>query len=173
MEVVAKDVRNGTTSNLLDGAALVIVSPIVISALLLGLRPVAKTVIKGGLFLTDQVKQCVSAASEGWSEMVAEARSTARTTPVPAPTAAPTASPQPTDEAEEDELQHITGIGEKYAELLREAGVASLRDLARRNPESLHERLMQVNEQQHVVSQVPALELVTDWIAQAQNEVRE
>jgi predicted flap endonuclease-1-like 5' DNA nuclease len=172
MEVVEKDARGGTASNLLDGAALVIVSPIVISALLLGLRPVAKTVIKGGLFLTDQVKQFVTTASEGWNEMVAEARSTARTTTVPAPTAVSTALPQPTDETEEDELQHIAGIGEKYAELLREAGVASLRDLARRNPESLHERLVQVNEQQYVVSQVPALELVTDWITQAQNEMR-
>jgi predicted flap endonuclease-1-like 5' DNA nuclease len=159
-------------SNLLDGAALVIVSPVVISALLLGLRPVAKTVIKGGLFLTDQVNQFVTTASEGWSEMVAEARSTARTTTVPVPTAAPTELLQPTDATEEDELQRITGIGEKFAELLREAGVASLRDLARRNPESLHERLVQVNEQQQVVSQVPALELVRDWIMQAQNEVR-
>jgi predicted flap endonuclease-1-like 5' DNA nuclease len=142
------------------------------SALLLGLRPVAKTVMKGGLFLTDQVKQFVATASEGWSEMVAEARSTARTTTVPAPTAVPSQLPQATDEAEEDELQHITGIGEKFAELLREAGVVSLRDLARRNPESLRERLVQVNEQQHVVSQVPTLELATDWMAQAQNEVR-
>jgi predicted flap endonuclease-1-like 5' DNA nuclease len=142
------------------------------SALLLGLRPVAKTVMKGGLFLTDQVKQVVTTASEGWSEMVAEARSTARTTTVPAPTAVPSQLPQATDEAEEDELQHITGIGEKFAELLREAGVVSLRDLARRNPESLRERLVQVNEQQHVVSQVPTLELATDWITQAQNEVR-
>lgn len=172
MEVVAKDRRGGMPSNLLDGAALVIVSPVVISALLLGLRPVAKTVIKGGLFLTDQVKQFVTTASEGWSEMVAEARSTARTTTVPVPTAAPTELLQPTDATEEDELQHITGIGEKFAELLREAGVASLRDLARRNPESLHERLVQVNEQHQVVSQVPALELVRDWIMQAQNEVR-
>jgi predicted flap endonuclease-1-like 5' DNA nuclease len=104
--------------------------------------------------------------------MVAEARSTARTTTVPAPTAVPSQLPQATDEAEEDELQHITGIGEKFAELLREAGVVSLRDLARRNPESLRERLVQVNEQQHVVSQVPTLELATDWITQAQNEVR-
>jgi predicted flap endonuclease-1-like 5' DNA nuclease len=142
------------------------------SALLLGLRPVAKTVMKGGLFLTDQVKQFVATASEGGSEMVAEARSTARTTTVPAPTAVPSQLPQATDEAEEDELQHITGIGEKFAELLREAGVVSLRDLARRNPESLRERLVQVNEQQHVVSQVPTLELATDWITQAQNEVR-
>lgn len=172
MEVVAKDRRGGMPSNLLDGAALVIVSPVVISALLLGLRPVAKTVIKGGLFLTDQVNQFVTTASEGWGEMVAEARSTARTTTVPVPTAAPTELLQPTDATEEDELQRITGIGEKFAELLREAGVASLRDLARRNPESLHERLVQVNEQQQVVSQVPALELVRDWIMQAQNEVR-
>ena len=39
--------------------------PIVVPALMLGLRPVAKTVMKGGLFLTGTVKQLATATSAG------------------------------------------------------------------------------------------------------------
>jgi hypothetical protein len=70
-------------ATLLDGAALVVVSPIVIPALLLGLRPVAKTFIKGSLFLTATIKQLTLATSEGWGGLVAEARPQARTAPAP------------------------------------------------------------------------------------------
>jgi predicted flap endonuclease-1-like 5' DNA nuclease len=71
-----------------------------------------------------------------------------------------------------DDLQQLTGVGRKFAELLREAGVESIRALARRNAANLHEKLVQINEQQQIVSLVPSLELVTDWITQAQNETR-
>jgi hypothetical protein len=50
--------------------------------------------------------------------------------------------------------------------------VETVRELARRNPANLHEKLVQVNEQEHVVDLVPSLEQVTDWIAQAQGETR-
>src|SRR5262245_35518679 len=62
-------------ASILDGAALVVVSPIVVPALVLGLRPVAKTFIKGSLFVTDTVKWLAVAISDGWSDLVAEARS--------------------------------------------------------------------------------------------------
>ena len=170
-QAVAKNLSRGARSNLLDGAALLIASPIVVPALLLGLRPLAKTVVKGSLLLSDMVKEFITMTRESGSEIAAEARSMTKTTRVAA-TAASTEQPQPRDEVEKNELQRITGIGEKFAALLSEVGVGSLRDLARRNPENLHERLAQVNEQQQIVSQVPALELVEDWITQAQKDVR-
>jgi hypothetical protein len=117
---------------------------------------VAKTVIKGSLLLTGTVKQ-----------LVAEACGNARSTTVPGGEGSVAAQPQQTHEAD---LQRLTGIGRKYAELLREAGVESIRTLARRNPKNLHEKLLQVNERQQIVSQVPSLELVVDWITQAQSE---
>jgi hypothetical protein len=178
-------------ASLLDGAALVVVSPIVIPALLLGCRSVAKTVIKGSLFLTDAVKQLALATSEGWGDLLAEARSQVRTAPAPEgagsrgqpvpPThAAPGpgttgidhAVAEPPPHAEAVELQSITGIGSQWAALLQTAGVDTRRELARRNPAHLHEKLLQVNAQEHVVDLVPSLEQVSDWIAQAKGGAR-
>jgi predicted flap endonuclease-1-like 5' DNA nuclease len=169
-EKVTKEMGKVTGSNILDSAALVVVSPIVVPALLLGFRPVAKTVIKGSLFLTDRVKLFATSTSEGWGHWVAEARSEVRAATVPGKAEAVDTQPRQADEM--DDLQHLTGVGRKFAELLREAGVESVRALARRNPANLHEKLMEINEQQQIVSQVPSLELVTDWITQAQSEGR-
>ena len=182
--------EGGFGSSILDGAVIVLVSPLVVPALVLGLRPVAKTVMKGGLFLTGTVKQLATATSEGWSGWVDEARGKARSTTAPKreggvakqPGAADLPGSTGTDSAfveaaidqpqqpETADLQRLTGIGRKYAELLREAGVESVRALARRNSQNLHEKLRQVNEQHQIVSQAPALELVANWIAQAQSE---
>jgi predicted flap endonuclease-1-like 5' DNA nuclease len=121
--------------------------PIVVPALMLGLRPVAKTVMKGGLFLTGTVKQLATATSAGWSDWVAEARGQVRSTTAPRgeggvakqPGAADLPGSMGTDSAfvevaidqpqqpEAADLQRLTGIDRKYAELLREAGVESVR----------------------------------------------
>jgi predicted flap endonuclease-1-like 5' DNA nuclease len=195
MALQEEGTKDGSTlgSNILEGAALVVVSPIVVPALLLGLRPVAKTFIKGSLFLTDTIKQLAHATSEGWGDLVAEARSQASTAPAPGGAgtlvepphqahAAPLPGTTETDSAVADTvaepppqadkagLQSITGIGRKWAMLLQTAGVETVRALARRHPANLHETLMQVNEQEHVVDLLPSLEQVTDWIAQAQGE---
>jgi predicted flap endonuclease-1-like 5' DNA nuclease len=167
-EEETKAVRGGLESNILDGAAMVLVSPIVVPALLLGLRPMAKTFLKGGLFLTATLKQLARGTSAGWSNIVAEARSEARTVVLPEPEEATAEQPQ---QFEEGDLQHITGVGRKFAELLQASGVESLRALARRNPAHLHEKLMQVNVQRQIVSHAPSLEQVTEWVAQAKSIV--
>jgi len=106
-------------ANLLDGAALVVVAPIIIPALLLGCRSVAKTVLKGSLFLTDAVKQLALATSEGWGDLLAEARSQARTAPAPegvgsmgkpAPPTHAAPVPDTTPHAAAVELQSIPGL---------------------------------------------------------------
>jgi predicted flap endonuclease-1-like 5' DNA nuclease len=182
----------GVGSNILDGAVLVLVSPLVVPALVLGLRPVAKTVIKGGLLLTGTIKQLATSTGEGWSTLVAEARDKARTTTAPGgeggmaeqpgaadlPDAGGRDSPyvdagrDPSQQPDTIDVQRLTGIGRKYAELLRAGGVDSVRALARRNPQNLHEKLTQVNDQHQIVSQAPSLELVTHWITEAQAEER-
>ena len=77
---------------------------------------------------------------------------------------------EPPQQEDEDDLQSITGIGSKWAALLETAGVETVRELARRNPANLHEKLVQVNEQEHVVDLVPSLEQITDWIVQVQGK---
>src|SRR5262249_2937668 len=111
--------------------------------------------------------QLATATSEGWSDLVAEARGQVRVTTAPGAAEGVAAPPQQTEAAD---LQHLSGIGRRYAELLRAAGVESVQALARYTPDNLHDKLIQVNAQQQIVSQVPSLELVTDWITQAQRE---
>src|SRR5262245_53644790 len=81
MEVQAQSTQerdDGLGTTILDGAVIVLVSPLVVPALLLGLRPMAKMVMKVGLCLTETVTHLATAISEGWSDVVAEARGQGR-----------------------------------------------------------------------------------------------
>ena len=65
------------------------------------------------------------------------------------------------------DLFRIKGIGEEYADLLEIGGVDTVPDLARRNPENLYQKLVEINEQRKLVRKVPALSQVNGWIEQA------
>ena len=67
------------------------------------------------------------------------------------------------------DLFRIKGIGEEYSDLLKEAGVSTVIQLARRNPENLCEALVGVNEAKNLVQRTPTLNQVKDWIEQAKN----
>ena len=67
------------------------------------------------------------------------------------------------------DLFRIRGIGEEYSDLLKEAGVSTVVQLARRNPENLCEALVGVNEAKNLVQRTPTLNQVKDWIEQAKN----
>jgi hypothetical protein len=60
-------------SNLLIGAAAVVVAPIVVPAVLAGVRPVAKTLMKGGIYVYDTAREMVAEAGEQLGDLVAEA----------------------------------------------------------------------------------------------------
>lgn len=60
--------------NLLVGAAAVVVAPIVVPVVIAGLRPVAKTAIKGGIYVLDKVQDMVAETGEQLSDLVAESR---------------------------------------------------------------------------------------------------
>ena len=65
------------------------------------------------------------------------------------------------------DLFRIKGIGEEYSDLLKEAGVSTVIELARRNPENLQETLVGVNEAKNLVRRTPTLNQTKDWIEQA------
>jgi predicted flap endonuclease-1-like 5' DNA nuclease len=65
------------------------------------------------------------------------------------------------------DLFRIKGIGEEFSDLLEEAGVDTVPELAQRNPENLHSKLVEVNEAKKLVRRVPGLSQVQDWVAQA------
>jgi len=65
------------------------------------------------------------------------------------------------------DLSRVKGISEEYADLLEEAGVDTVPELAQRNPENLHAKLKEVNEAKNLVRRLPGLSQVTGWVTQA------
>lgn len=65
------------------------------------------------------------------------------------------------------DLFRIKGVGEEYADLLEEAGVDTVPELAQRNPQNLHQKIHAVNQQKRLVRREPTEDQVADWIAQA------
>lgn len=65
------------------------------------------------------------------------------------------------------DLFRIKGVFEEYADLLEEAGVDTVKELAQRNPENLYKKLVEVNEQKKLVRQLPGKSQVENWVAQA------
>jgi predicted flap endonuclease-1-like 5' DNA nuclease len=67
------------------------------------------------------------------------------------------------------DLFRIKGVGEEYADLLEEAGVDTVPELAQRNPENLLEKMAAVNAKKKLVRRLPVLNQVSDWVAQAKS----
>ena len=65
------------------------------------------------------------------------------------------------------DLFRIKGVGEEYSDLLEEAGVDTVRELAQRNPKNLYQKLQETNEKKKLVRQLPIQADVEDWVAQA------
>ncbi len=65
------------------------------------------------------------------------------------------------------DLARIKGIGDAYANLLEDAGVDSVKELAHRVPANLHERMEKLNEEKKIVPRVPNVEMLTSWIDEA------
>lgn len=67
------------------------------------------------------------------------------------------------------DLFRVKGIGEEYADLLEVAGVDTIPDLARRNPENLYQKMIEVNQEKKLVRKLPSQPQVSDWIEQAKS----
>jgi predicted flap endonuclease-1-like 5' DNA nuclease len=65
------------------------------------------------------------------------------------------------------DLFRITGIGAEYADLLEEAGVDTVVELAKRVPEKLYAKMAEVNQAKNLVNKLPGQTQVADWIGQA------
>jgi len=65
------------------------------------------------------------------------------------------------------DLMRIKGMGEEYTDLMEEAGVDTVKELARRVPGNLHKKLEEVNKAKKLVRRLPSLDEVKDWIEQA------
>lgn len=71
------------------------------------------------------------------------------------------------DLANRADLNRIAGIGGVYSDLLEEAGVDTVRELARRSPENLVAKIAEINQVRQLTQRPPTLEQITDFINQA------
>ena len=65
------------------------------------------------------------------------------------------------------DLMRVRGIGEEYSDLLEKTGVDTVVELAQRNPDNLHKKLLEVNEEKRLVRRPPSRGTVFDWVEQA------
>src|SRR5215831_19308332 len=68
------DVTKGPISTVLLGLGVAMVAPTVLPSLASGLRPLAKTLVKGGVTLYDAAKEGIAEAGEQLNDLVAESR---------------------------------------------------------------------------------------------------
>ena len=67
------------------------------------------------------------------------------------------------------DLFRITGVGEEYSDLLEEAGVDTVVELATRNPENLYRKMVEVNAEKKLVRRLPTEKQVADWVKEAKS----
>jgi predicted flap endonuclease-1-like 5' DNA nuclease len=67
------------------------------------------------------------------------------------------------------DLFRIKGVGEEYSDLLEEAGVDTVVELAQRNAANLYQALVKANESKKLVRQLPTEKSVAAWIEQAKS----
>ena len=67
------------------------------------------------------------------------------------------------------DLFRVKGIGTQYSDLLEAAGVDTVVELAKRKPDALLEAMAKANARKNLVSQMPTLSLVQDWVKNAKS----
>lgn len=70
------------------------------------------------------------------------------------------------------DLFRIKGVGGQYADLLEEAGVDTVPELANRKADALTAKILQVNDKKNLVNRPPSVKEVQKWIAAAKKMKR-
>jgi len=65
------------------------------------------------------------------------------------------------------DLYRINGVGSEFAELLEEAGVDTVPELAQRNPGNLAAAMQEANDRKQLTRRVPSETEVSKWVAEA------
>ena len=65
------------------------------------------------------------------------------------------------------DLWRIKGVSEEYSDLLEEAGVDTVVELAQRNNWNLYAKIKEVNMAKKLVRRLPSAKQVADWVSQA------
>jgi len=110
------------------------------------------------------------APTETEVEPEAEPRPSEAEAEEPHPEPAEAAPEEPKPEAVTDDLESLTGVGEKYRALLMAAGVRSIATLADEDPKALLERLTETNETEEIVKRLPRPGDVEAWMQRARQQ---
>ena len=79
-----------------------------------------------------------------------------------------TSTPETTNsEKEIDDIAELEGVGPKYQELLRAAGITSIKTIAESNPEALYSKLLETNMETVITKRPPTLKKLEEWIKAA------
>ncbi|HEY6042710.1 MAG TPA: DUF4332 domain-containing protein [Anaerolineae bacterium] len=65
------------------------------------------------------------------------------------------------------DLARLKGVAGVYSDLLEDAGVDTVKELANRNPENLHAKLLEINTQMQLTKAPPSLKHVEGWVRSA------
>ena len=67
------------------------------------------------------------------------------------------------------DLDRVAGIGVAYANLLEEAGVDSVKELAKRVPAHLYAKILEINTLKKITTHPPTAQQVEAWVAEAKS----
>ncbi len=67
------------------------------------------------------------------------------------------------------DLMRVKGIGPEYADLLGVAGVDTVKELRKRNPENLLETMTELNTRKRLVRRLPTEGMVESWVVAAKD----
>jgi len=65
------------------------------------------------------------------------------------------------------DLLRVKGIGKEYLALLNALGIKTLRQLRQQTAENLCNEMKKINENHRLVRRLPTVEMVSDWVEQA------
>jgi predicted flap endonuclease-1-like 5' DNA nuclease len=67
------------------------------------------------------------------------------------------------------DLWRIKGVSEEYSDLLEEAGVDTVVELAQRRADNLYDKMVETNHMKKLVRRLPSARQVADWVRQAKS----
>ena len=65
------------------------------------------------------------------------------------------------------DLARIKGISGVYSDLMEQAGVDTVKELAKRRPDNLLQKLTETNDAAKLTQRQPTAAMVEDWVTQA------
>lgn len=66
------------------------------------------------------------------------------------------------------DLSRLKGVAGIYSDLLEQAGVDTIKELATRNPENLFNKIVEVNNEKRLAGRLPTILDVAEWVEAAQ-----